>query len=85
MCFTTQDLLDQQNGARNDRRMADQRHQTGMFEDTTTYDNGGGRARVIFKDQSNFQPSMVISMTHSTTQFKKWLDEVKAYFDISHA
>ena len=83
MLFDIQDLLDRQNLARHESRVTEMhRDQSGIFQDTV--DDEGGPKRIFFKDQANFQPSIKISVNNSTAQFKKWMEEIKAYFDISH-
>ena len=83
MLFDIQDLLDRQNLARHESRVTEMhRDQSGIFQDTV--DDEGRPKRIFFKDQANFQPSIKISVNNSTAQFKKWMEDIKAYFDISH-
>ena len=90
--FDVQSLIDEQELARHDRKVAEMHRNATVLQDTDDIVNlleneggAGSKAKCIYKEQPSFQPSIKVSVSSSTTDFRNWLDDISAYFEVSHA
>ena len=86
--FAMQELLDNQEAAKHEQRMAEELSRTAIDDlaiDSANESVQQRPSKIIYKEQPTFASLLKISEEHSTKEFNSWEDDTLCYFQVSNA